>query len=90
MSVDIKVISVDEKFGKDILKLKGYILYICRPFRFLRLWLYPNTTIIKGMIYLDINVSHTGHNKSMSPGKIIYCQLNLCYGPKYHLPPTLL
>ena len=45
MSVDIKVISVDEKFGKDILKLKGYILYIFQLFRFLRLWLYPITTI---------------------------------------------
>ena len=25
MSVDIKVVSVDEKMGKDILKLKAYI-----------------------------------------------------------------
>ena len=28
MYVDIKVISVDEKLGKDILKLQGYMLYI--------------------------------------------------------------
>ena len=28
MSLDIKVILVDEKFGKDILKLQGYIIYI--------------------------------------------------------------
>ena len=56
MSVDIKVISVDEKFGKDILKLKGYILYIFQPFRFLGLWLYPITTIIKGIIYLSTSV----------------------------------
>ena len=28
MSVDIKIISVDEKFGKDILKLQLYIIYI--------------------------------------------------------------
>ena len=52
MSVDIKVISVDEKFGKDILKLEGCILYIFQPFRILRLWLYPITRIIKGIIYL--------------------------------------
>ena len=51
MSVDIKVISIDEKFGKDILKLQGYILYTFQPFWFLRLWLYSITTIIKGIIY---------------------------------------
>ena len=56
MSVDIKVISVDEKFGKDILKLKGYILYIFQPFQFLRLWLYPITKIIIGIIYLLTSV----------------------------------
>ena len=56
MSVEIKVISVDEGFGKDILKLKGYILYIFQPFRLLRLWLYPITTIIKGVIYLLTSV----------------------------------
>ena len=56
MSVDIKVISVDEKFGKDILKLKGYMLYIFQPFRFLRLWLYAITTIIKSLIYLLTSV----------------------------------
>ena len=54
VSADIKVISVNEKFLKDILKLKGYILCIFQPFRFLRwfLWLYPIITIIKGIIYL--------------------------------------
>ena len=51
MSVDIKVISVDKKFGKYILKLQGYILYTFQPFRFLKLWLYRITTIIKGIIY---------------------------------------
>ena len=56
MSVDIKVISVDEKFGKDILKLKGYMFYIFQPFRFLRLWLYPIATIIKSLIYLLTSV----------------------------------
>ena len=56
MSVDIKVISVDEKVGKDILKLQGYILHIFQPFRFLRLSLYPITTIIKGIIYLLTSV----------------------------------
>ena len=61
MPVDIKFISVDEKFGKDILKLQGYILYIFQPFRFLRLWLYPITTIIKDNIL--INVSYAGHAK---------------------------
>ena len=56
MSVDIRTISVDEKFGKDILKLQGYILYIFQPFRFLRLCLYPITTVIKGIIYLPLSV----------------------------------
>ena len=56
MSVDIKVISVDEKFGKDILKLKVYIFYIFQPFRFFSLWLYPITTIVKGIIYLLTSV----------------------------------
>ena len=56
MSLDIKVISVDEKFGKDILKLQGYILYIFQSFRFLRLWLYPITTINEGIIYLLTSV----------------------------------
>ena len=51
MSVDIQVNSVDEKFGKDILKLKVYIFYIFQPFRFLELWLYPITTIVRGVIY---------------------------------------
>ena len=63
MSVDIKVISVDEKFGKDILKLQGYILYIFQPFRFLRLWLYPVTTIIKGIIYLLTSVMQVISNQ---------------------------
>ena len=57
MSVDIKVILVDEKLGKDTLKLKGYILYIFQLFRFFRLWLYPITTIIKGIIYLLTSVT---------------------------------
>ena len=57
MSVDIKVTLVDEKLGKDILKLKGYILYIFQLFRFFRLWLYPITTIIKGIIYLLTSVT---------------------------------
>ena len=56
MSVDIKVISDDEKFGKDILKLQGYMLYIFQPFRFLTLWLYSITTIIKSIIYLSTSV----------------------------------
>ena len=49
MSVDIKVISVDEKMGKVILMLKGYIyiIYIL----YIRLWLYSITRIIKGIIY---------------------------------------
>ena len=51
MSVDVQVISVDEKFEKDVLKLQGYILYIFQPLQFLRLWLYSITTIIKGIIY---------------------------------------
>ena len=51
-----KVISLNEKFGKDILELQGYTLYIFQPFRFLRLWLYPITTIIKGTIYLLTSV----------------------------------
>ena len=55
MYVDIKVISDDEKFGKDILKLQGYMLYIFQPFRFLTLWLYSITTIIKS-IYLSTSV----------------------------------
>ena len=54
VSVDIKIISVDEKFMKDILKLTDYALFIFQHFRFLRsfLWLYPITTIIKGIIHL--------------------------------------
>ena len=56
MPVDVKVISVDEKVGKDILKLKVYILYIFQPFRFLRLWLYTITTIVESKIYLLISV----------------------------------
>ena len=56
MYVDIKVISDDEKFGKDILKLQGYMLYIFQPFRFLTLWLYSITTIIKSIIYLSTSV----------------------------------
>ena len=31
MSVDIKVVSVDEKIGKDILKLKGYLYIYILP-----------------------------------------------------------
>ena len=42
MSVDIKVISVDEKFGKDILKLKGYILYIFSTFPVLKIMVISN------------------------------------------------
>ena len=56
MFVDIKVISNDEKFGKDFLKLKGYIFYIFQPFRFLKLWLYPITAIVKGILYLLTSV----------------------------------
>ena len=56
MYVDIKVISVDEKFGKDILKLQAYMLYIFQPCRFLRLWLHSITTISKGIIYLSTSV----------------------------------
>ena len=52
----VKVISDDEKVGKDILKLKVYILYIFQPFRFSRLWLYTITTIVKSKIYLLISV----------------------------------
>ena len=63
MSVDIKVISVDEKFGKDILKLQGYILYTFQPFWFLRLWLYSITTIIKGIIYLLTSVMRVISNQ---------------------------
>ena len=49
MSVDIKVISVDEKMGKVILMLKGYIYIIYMLY--IRLWLYSITRIIKSIIY---------------------------------------
>ena len=63
MSIDIKVILVDEKFGKDILKLQDYILYIFQPFRFLKSWLCPVTTIIKGIIYLLTSVTRVISNQ---------------------------
>ena len=63
MYVDIKVISADEKFGNNILKLRGYIVYIFQPFRLLRLWLYPITTIIKGIPYLLTSVMRVISNQ---------------------------
>ena len=70
MSIDIKVASFDEKMGEDIFKLKGYMLCLIQPFRFLRLWLYPITTIIKGITYWG---KKSGLNKiglKLSLGKI--------------------
>ena len=56
MSLDVKVILVDKKFRKYNLKLKGYVFYKFQTFRFLRLWLYPITTVIKGIISLLTSV----------------------------------
>ena len=61
MSVDVKVVSVDEKMWKDIFKLKDYIHISGFPFLNIMVISNYKTRFLKGIVYLLTHFSPVSH-----------------------------